>query len=295
MNNMSFNEFKENVKEEIERRLQKEKLNVKIEETVVEKNNGVKLTGLTIKHQGQIVAATIYLDSYYLNDNTVEFTARSVIEQGVYQKRPDVDVDMLKHFEEVKDKLLPRIVNLEKNKERLERTPHIIIDDLAVYFVVDIGKFNDGSLSVTVTDQLLQKWGVDKDEVYITAVDNLDKQDLCKAVTMADALGLSDMDRIINDTADNMYILTLRGNNYGAAAVLDKKFMADIADKIGKQFVLIPSSVHEWLAMPVDPKMTLPDDINAMVDQVNATEVDLEEQLSNHIYRYTEEKGLCCF
>lgn len=295
MNNMSFSEFKKAVKEEVERRVQAENLNVKIVETVTDKNNGVKLAGLMVRHPGQIVAATIYLDGYFLNDNTVEYTAQKIIEQGVYDARPEVDVEKLKHFDEIKDKLVPRIVNLEKNKERLEHTPHIIIDDLAVYFVIDYGKFNSGSLSMTVTDQMMHKWGVDKEEIYVIAVDNLEKQNLCKSIAMADALELSDMDRIINHTVDNMYVLTLRDNIYGAAAVLDKRFMAEIAEKIGKKFVLVPSSVHEWIAMPVDSTMILPDDINEMVCYVNATEVEVEERLSNHIYKYTEEKGLCGF
>ena len=61
--------------------------------------------------------------------------------------------------------------------------------------------------------------------------------------------------------------------------------MDNIAEKVGKDFYLLPSSIHEALVVPDRPDMEV-DSLAAMVREVNATQVAKDEQLSDHVYRY---------
>ena len=61
--------------------------------------------------------------------------------------------------------------------------------------------------------------------------------------------------------------------------------MMDFAKKVGRNFYIIPSSIHEVILIPD----TLDMDIRymkAMVKEVNGTEVSPDEVLSDNVYRY---------
>lgn len=68
--------------------------------------------------------------------------------------------------------------------------------------------------------------------------------------------------------------------------------MEDIAEKVGGDFFVLPSSIHELLIVPKQEGMEL-SELEAMVQEVNATQVSREEKLSDHVYEYdAKEKEL---
>ena len=89
---------------------------------------------------------------------------------------------------------------------------------------------------------------------------------------------------------EQMYVLSNSIKVNGASAVLDAKMMEDIAEKVG-DFYILPSSIHELLVVPVKSGMDV-ESLENMVCEVNATQVQLEERLSDHVYTYSLEEGL---
>lgn len=81
-----------------------------------------------------------------------------------------------------------------------------------------------------------------------------------------------------------MYVLTNAEKMNGAAAILDSKTMEGISEKLGGDFVIIPSSIHEVIILPLNTADT--DTLNGMVNDVNASEVAPLDVLSNHVYKY---------
>ena len=57
-----------------------------------------------------------------------------------------------------------------------------------------------------------------------------------------------------------------------------------VRDSLG-DFYVLPSSVHEVLVVPKRADMDVKD-LEHMVQEVNATQVAVEEQLSDHVYMY---------
>ena len=54
---------------------------------------------------------------------------------------------------------------------------------------------------------------------------------------------------------------------------------------LGDDYYVLPSSVHEVVLVP-ESKGMAPDEMDAMVAEINETHVEEEELLSNHAYIY---------
>ena len=76
-------------------------------------------------------------------------------------------------------------------------------------------------------------------------------------------------------------------SEYGAGVLGNTKIMDSIREQMG-DFYIIPSSIHEIIAVPMSLGTT-PDDLVEMVHQVNASEVAPSDQLSDEVYIYDAE------
>lgn len=314
MNEMNLDEFKQAIVDNI-----KDYLPAKFEESDVEvrqvlKNNDTALDGLIIHDPDTNVAPTIYLNQFFeeyqngrdLNDIIGDiadvYIANTVDKQ--------MDVSIVTDFEKAKGNILPRLVNSEENQELLAQRPHMIMDDLAVTYHLEMGKSDNGNMSVAITNAILDMYGISQEELHDLAVANLEEkmpatfQGMSEVVKemmlpqiMSD-LGLSKeaaldyIEQMIPDGNEQMYVLSNDSRLHGAAAVLNEKAMEDIAEKVGGDFFILPSSIHELLVVPKQDGMDY-SSLEAMVQEVNATQVAPEEKLSDHVYEYdAKEKEL---
>ena len=90
-----------------------------------------------------------------------------------------------------------------------------------------------------------------------------------------------------------MYVVTNSNKYFGAAHIMNPNVMESLQNIFQGEFYILPSSVHELIA--VDPKkFDQPDaEYEKMVQEINQSEVEYGEQLSDHIYRYrSKETGL---
>ena len=304
---MDFEQFKEEVKENIKDFLPEryENANVSINEVI--KNNDTKLYGLTIRTEDQTIAPTLYLEDYfkeYESGKSMDFVLDHIA--GIYDEASvnglDIDtkemVDKITNYEETKGKIVPRVVNRESNEERLKNMPHTDMGDLAVTYHVDLGNSEDGQMSVAVSNEMLNKYGVSVEEMHEKACENMKEISPATFETMVETLanlmipGYEDMDpeekkeaRAQFEMPDpGMYVLSNDSKAFGAAAILDTDTMDKIEAEVG-EFYILPSSVHETLIVPIREGMELKD-LEAMVQEVNATQVAPNEVLSDHVYKY---------
>ena len=85
-----------------------------------------------------------------------------------------------------------------------------------------------------------------------------------------------------------MYILSNAETDNGAAALCYKGVLDDFARKIGDDLVILPSSVHETILLPMHKN----DDIGRLRDMVydiNRTVLDRSEFLSDNVYIFNRE------
>ena len=312
---MTFDEFKQEVVEKIKDFLPVEYQNAEVSIQDVIKNNDTHLSGLTIRKEDTGISPTLYLNDYFEAMENGEHSMNGILTRiaDTYAQAAEHDIaksaeDIVKNitdYEETKDKIVPRVVNREANEERLKELPHKDVgDDLAVTYHVDLGNDGDGSMSVAISNQMMEKYGVSIDELHDQACANMEKLTPTQIKGMQDTLmemmipGYADMSEEEKNTQayemgfdrqepEAMYVISNSEKTFGAAALLDADAMDKIEQQIG-EFYILPSSVHECILVPKTDEMDLAT-LENMVQEVNATQVAPNEVLSDHVYKYDSE------
>lgn len=210
-------------------------------------------------------------------------------------------VDELLDWELTKEKVLPQLVNLEWNKEDLKGIPHVQMGDFAVVYRVILDRGTSDVASCKVNDGVLARWGITEEELHAQALKNMKAAKDFVALDMEDTMvslfGGSDETINILETDDMMegdlYVLSNRDKTYGPNIILDQDVMKDISKRMGGDFVIIPSSIHELLAVKVHDDVSMEDVMNyeTMIREVNCTQVDPSKRLSDNPYYYDSKAG----
>ena len=87
-----------------------------------------------------------------------------------------------------------------------------------------------------------------------------------------------------------MYVLSNEIRSFGAAAILYPGCLKKIRDYLGEDYYVLPSSVHEVIVVR---ESTAPDKryLNEMVSEINESQVEAEEVLSDNAYFYSASQG----
>ena len=300
---MDFDEFKEKVKDNIINYLpmQYGKANVSLLSVV--KNNDVQLTGLMIRLVENNIAPFIYLDRYYeqyQNGMELPDIMKDIAELRVSSEQSvKLDISRITDFNQVKDNIICKLINGDMNEEYLADKPYTQIEDMAVIYVIDLGSGAEGHMSSPITYDLMKRYGVDTQMLHEIAIHNLAKSEIVFK-SMKDALmeimfpdGVPEEDPLaeILSAEDEipMYVLSNAEKLNGAASVLDKDTMETISEMLGGDFVVIPSSIHEVIILPMDDNVDK-DELEGIIREVNTGQVAPEERLSYHAYQYDSGK-----
>ena len=234
------------------------------------------------------VSPTVNVDNIYdIYESKGYEAATGKLKELLDNKPPIQDLNDL--FGKIlKDRLTLKLVNYERNKERLKNMIYKTIGDLAIELRVIIEYAGDGYASTNVTDSILDEMGLSKEEAMQIAIDN-GKGD----VTLQDMLSLLfDMGVDMGVDIDNtdyleapMYVLSNKRKLNGAVAMLYSEYLDKVCDKFDSDNVyIIPSSIHEVIV--VNAKGINPSDINSIIAEVNNTTVKPDEILSYKLYEY---------
>lgn len=265
------------------------------------KNNGCEMDGLVIMEKGKDIAPTIYLDSFYelyTNGENIKNIIRQI--EVIYEQNKNnvtFDVNILKHFDTIKDKIVYKVVNYRSNKKLLEQVPHKRILDLAVVFYCLLDNEYGRSATALIYNNNLKNWNVTIDDVYKAALKNTPDLLHSKISSMAalfEKCGVN-VDGEEVDLKDyvpsDMYVLTNESKLNGAACILYENVLYDFAQKLGADLYILPSSVHEVILLP-KLSMFEKDELVNMVKEVNTEGVAADEVLSDHVYEYNRTERL---
>ena len=84
-----------------------------------------------------------------------------------------------------------------------------------------------------------------------------------------------------------MYVISNDRGLNGAISMLYEDKLHGLAEEIGTDLYIMPSSVHEVIA--VSSNMGDPNELAQMVAEINMDQVSLEERLSNQVYHYDKD------
>ena len=169
----------------------------------------------------------------------------------------------------------------------LERTPHIRFYDLAIMFFYPVDWLCDiGQGIICVKEHMEMCWRMDEHELMQYAMSNLRKQNytLKKLEEVMEMCGVDVPDNIKTP----LYLLTVYGGIYGAAAMLNTEFMKKASEEMeSSKLWIIPSSLHEVLLLPYQYKEDA-DPLHQICAEVHLT-LEQEDVLTDTIYLYDNE------
>lgn len=288
---------------------------IKVSLQDVTKNNGVVLTGLTIAQKDVNISPTIYLEDFYeafLNGKSMEEIMEE-IKEIYYRSKIDKDIDMkfFTEFDKAKERIVYKLIHYDKNRELLKEVPHREYLDLAIvyYYLVDMEEFTNAT--ILIHHKHLENWNVTEADLYEVARENtpeLLEVKFCGMLEILKELAGGDflfgdgqeedwLDELLVETRTftddiGMYVLSNHTRLYGAVTILYDGVMEECCKKLGGNFYILPSSVHEVILVPDRIDITK-DNLIRMVREVNATQVEEQEQLSDFVYYYNAKtKGI---
>lgn len=263
----------------------------------VSKNNGVVLEGITIMEKNKNIAPTIYLNDFW--EEYEEGTSYSEIIQRIlegYERsrlEEDINMDFFLKYEQVKSRIVYKLINYSKNRELLKQVPHIPYLDLAIVFYCFVMGDRIGNATILVRNNHSGLWEVSAEELYILAEENtprlLQWELLSMEQVIKDLLPGEGKETMGKREYPAMYVLSNRLRMNGAASILYEDLLKNVAEELGSDLYLLPSSIHEVILVPAQ-NQTQGSAFLEMVKEVNATQLDREEILSDSVYYYSAEK-----
>ncbi len=278
----------------------------------VTKSNGRNLTGITVKNEGSEISPIIYIDAMYEmyeSNGDLDFVINKAInDMEVHMKDlPSVITNDILDLEKAMDNIYPVVINKEKSTEFLKTVPHTDFLDLAVVYkiILEDHAIDDGIGAVTIKNDILERWGITVDALHQRALQNINLRG-CKIRPICEVIENSlrksgapeDVIELATaDISDNLSMFVITNNdmvNGAGCAFLDPSILQKLSKLLNGDVILIPSSIHEAIAMPVEYCQGIQgiDAIKEMIHKVNSTEIAEEEILSENAYLYNSTTGI---
>lgn len=298
------------------------------------KNNNVQLDALTILPKGQTITPSIYLNEYYhqyqegASIHTIIQEISDIYEtsRGAFH----INTEEILNFSCARNLVAYKLINYGTNQTLLQTIPHVRYLDLAIIFYLLLGSDSMGDATAIITNDHLALWKTDVDTLYELAAHNtpilleinfMSLENLMRSLIIEDlryeaalyreqeqisdegmlsdqtlALMAEDILNQYTDEEDHpeMYVLTNQSRCNGAAALLYEKALEQAGAKIGRNFYVLPSSIHEVILLPDEGPLE-PANLVKMVKEINDHDVAATERLSDTVYYYdVESRQLRC-
>lgn len=290
---MEYQEFLGNVRDLVQKKVGE---NGRVNLAQVLKNNRSSIDTMTILNGKSNVSPAIYMDRYYqnyLDGDSIETIAEQIEDfHRKNAKEQSYDLSYYTDYDQVRGHLVCRLVNYEKNQEMMLCVPHRRFLDLAVIYYYKMEDDTFGDASILVKNEHLEMWDADPEEIDDAAMSNTARLMPYECIYIADMI--RDMTGVQIEEACGgqipMYVLTNIEKCFGAAVLLYPAVLEAVGARLGGDFFVLPSSVHECMLVPVAEDLD-PGELRKIVCEINEECVAPEEVLGDTVYRYCCERG----
>lgn len=183
---------------------------------------------------------------------------------------------MGKILNEVKQQnIIPVLLNPQSKttKERMDNGPYRNWLDLVVCYDLLVDETEDIRSYVCITDSILEETGLDEEELFQSAIDNLEGRYKVE----------------ISYIASGSYFLQFEDGLYGGSIVLMNSYLKQMAEKVSDDLFIIPISVHEVIV--VKKKSSKPvEELKKILRSINKDSSG-DEVLSDNIYLFNRKRG----
>ena len=293
--------------------------NAEVKVHKVFKNNGILLYGICVLEKEKNIAPTIYMnqfhEAYEEGESFGEIFQKVIRIMDENKVSKSLNVDFFMDYEKVKKRLALRLVHMEKNSELLKEVPYQEFMDLALVCYCVLESDEIGSGAILIHKHHMTAWDINEEMLFQDAFINSPRIEPSQIMKMGEMikdileetlaqeaqslygdeaehmlpLMLEHMKREMEKVEIPMYVLTNNKRYYGAACIAYPYILEEIGELLQEDFYIIPSSVHEILFISAKECMDS-DTLNRIIEEVNWTQVEDEDWLSDHTYLYQREK-----
>lgn len=272
--------------------------------TNVTKNNGTNRVAMVLYKNDDKIRPQIYLEKYY-EDYQRGKELQEIVEDVLKMYKSamkDINPKNLERLEEwtnIKERLALRIVSKERNQEELYNLVYEEICDLVAIATICVERNGEGVKSIRITQDLARKWNVSNEEILEAAKENTATlfppkiQDLYEFVQNMVDISKEELSQGRKNFPD-LQILTNDLCINGATVIMYDSFMKEVYERLGGKFIILPSSVHEVLVVPLEDSVYIPY-LQEVVESINQRFVAEDEILSDNVYMYDGEKIVLAF
>ena len=300
---MNYEVFKEVVAEEILGYMPDDFANHKVEISSVKKVNRIEDSLQLIPPEGRGEQAIPSLSINHLYEDYKQYEdLKDTLTFGAYEfakayEMAPQNVEK-KIMENAKDKVVMMLINTEQNRELLQTVPHRDFHDLSIVYRIVADIDANGIQSAMIGHELAERLEMDEQTLYMVATQNTKRlfppviksmNDVLKEIFITDGMSEEIADKMFGEMpADKiMYVITNERGTNGAVSMLYEGELHSLAEQLGSDLYILPSSLHEVIAVSAD--MGDPYELAQMVAEINMGQVDLADRLSNQVYHYDKD------
>ena len=284
---MDYNAFKNKLLQCVKSKLE----NVEIRNYT--KNNSIEKEGIYIYEEGKNFNPLIHLDDLYgLYQLTgdMDGVAELVFEMA-RTTSGNIDVQaILGSWENAQSRLTVRLINSAWNQKFLQDIPHRNLLDLSFVAYMDFVKSADGVVGMAVTSGMIQKWGIDEETLFQTALSNLHKEEF----------NIRDMEEVIQELREEKrkptpydginYIMTNPEGQFGARGMLRTDLLTQFAETVHEDLYILPNSINDIILTPAIKELT-DEDLSDMMAVIKVFNKPEQDSLSDNMYYFSRESG----
>jgi len=300
--NRTYDQWKETFVDKVRMRVRmdsdlKDRGNVEVH-SICRMNMG-PLEGLTMPELTESgLSPIVYLEELYEQHQSgipEDILVWRTVNQFSENKDTSLNMDALKDYDALKDDLRFRVSGYENNRNWADAMVSVKEGDFVYSCYLSLYNEAVGRASINITKEQAGKWGVSYEQVLMDARTGSLKQ----AVEMKSILEIlgEACDLYADEPMDyyahpellpeeeNMFMLREKDSLFGAAVVARTDVLKRVGEILGDDYYVLPSSVEEVLLIPAK-RWNDPEKLADMVREINATEVEPRQQLSDHVQYY---------
>ena len=284
---MTFNEYIDYAKTHILEFLPPEYIGAEVRVETIQKMNE-QYTGLIIKPEGRdsvpVANMNIYYERYMQVDD-LNASMRDISNMLQTAIPPEISEELMKDYDKLKEKLFVRVNPAAECGSIAENSPCRTEGDLLMTYHIFIDVPDEGFMSARITNEIAQDLGLDLKQLHEDAIANTAVIMPVKVQSMMAAItGIEEDD-------PTMLVISNEQGVFGAGALFCEGVMDQVADRFNGNYFLLPSSTHEWIAIPDNGKFNRPD-LEEMVRSANRTVVDPVDRLSDNVFHYDSQEKI---
>lgn len=303
MKELTYKEFSDRVGDEINSVMPEEFQEAKVSIYSQRKVNCVTYK-LSICHQGDtsLEAPSVDLLKYYEQYISEEMDFPQALSEiadtymDSYHEKDEITSvisDCQHHWKEKKfwkPRLRMRMINAEANEELLREIPHRRFLDLAIVYRICVLDRKEEVGTFIVRNEIMKEWGVTETYLFALAMSKVKEEDSIRIYDMESTLSDGEPQEFSLEYSrlmPRMLVLSNTCLESGAIALLFRKLLLKVANAYETDLYIFPSSIHELILISVE-SIEVSNAVEIVRD-VNATQVSVNELLSNSIYHFSRD------